>query len=87
MDQVSGDVSDLVRVEIDTDVEAYPVLSIRAEPQPRSNRPDIEVPAAMLARLTDAKREVERAELDIMRYVGDRYDVLPIREWLAEQDE
>lgn len=87
MGQVSDDVSDLVRVEINTEVEAYPVLSIRAEPQPRSSRPDIEIPAAMLARLADAERQVQRAELDIMRYVADRYDEPAVREWLAEQDE
>lgn len=76
--------NDTVRVEIDPAVEAYPMLAIRED---ASAPTTFEIPAAMLARLRDAEALVERAELDIMRYVAERYDAPTVREWLAEREE
>lgn len=73
--------SDLVRVEIDTEVEAYPVLGIVESP----DRGRIDIPREMLAALHAAEAEVDVAEHAIMRYVGEHYpDVSSVQEWLRE---
>ena len=76
----------MVKVVIDTEVEAYPVLSIREGSA--SDRPtEIEIPAALMARLNEAERQVDAAELEIMRYVAERWPYASIREWLDDHDE
>lgn len=70
-----------VSVKIDTDVESYPCLAIW------EGDSNIEIPADMMQRLGQARRAVDAAELEIMRYVGTHYKIPMVREWLADHDE
>lgn len=76
---------DVTRVRIDTEVEAYPVLSIREDERGVS---DVEVPDEMLDRLAAAYAAVDAVELEIMRYVAARYPTFgAVVEWLADREE
>lgn len=71
--------SDLVRVEIDTQVEVYPVLHIAESP----DRGLVDIPRELWATLRAAQTEVDEAESAIMRYVGEHYPaVTSVQEWL-----
>ena len=77
--------SKTVEVVIDTDVEAYPVLSIR-EPFEYELPSEITVPVELMTRLDEAREQEHQAELAIMRYVGERWPYEAIREWLDDHD-
>ena len=83
VDDLAAQTGEMVKVVIDPEVEAYPVLAIYTDDHdPRQ----WEVPAEMLARLRDAEREVGRIELEIVRYAAD-HDPNPamFREWLEDR--
>lgn len=83
MGQVSDDVvpRELVKVNVNPEVEAYPVLAIYP-----NDASELEVPADLLARLTEARAAVDVAELAIMRYVAEQYDRADVREWLTDNE-
>lgn len=76
--------TDLVRVDVNTDVEQYPVLAISEWAEYSNPRRDLRIPAEMLNRLVDAEHAVDQAKADIMRYLGERHAYSDIREWLAK---
>lgn len=75
--------SDLVRVEIDTESDAYPELSIVESP----DRGLIDIPRELWTTLRTAQAQVDEAERAIMSYVGEHYpDVSSVREWLRDHE-
>jgi hypothetical protein len=76
--------TDMRRVTINTEVEAYPVLSIQPAELDQEGRL-VEIPAGMLARLAEAEHAVEQAQIEIMRYLAERHEYSDIRDWVAEQ--
>jgi DNA-binding SARP family transcriptional activator len=78
---------DMKRVDINTEVEAYPVLVINEWAEYSNPARQIEIPAEMMARLIEAECAVDQAQEEIMRYVAERYDYSDVREWLAERDD
>jgi hypothetical protein len=78
---------EMVKVDIDTDVERFPCLAIGKFHEWSSPGNDLDIPAAMLARLMDAEAAVRDAERAIMEYVAERYPHRgDVREWLAGND-
>ena len=69
----------MIKVEINTEIEAYPVLAINEDTRGVS---DFEIPVEMLARLVAACDAVELAEWEIMKYVAGRYEHEAIHEWM-----
>ena len=76
--------TDMVRVNVNTGIEAYPVLGIGEWRRYHNAKRELTVPAEMFARLTDAQEAVERAEVDIMQYLAERHEYSDIRRWVAD---
>jgi len=76
--------ADMVRVDVNTDVEAYPVLGINAWDERSNGGRDTRVPTEMLDRLLETEHAVEQAQIEIMRYLAERHEYTDIRDWVAE---
>lgn len=72
-------VGEEVAVRLDPD---YPHLAIWEDPESR-----IRIPVGLMENIRAAWAAEESAKLEIMRYVGEHYDVPMVREWLAEHDD
>lgn len=78
--------SEQVKVNVDTHVEAYPELGI-SEAQEGSGDA-YEIPADMLSDLRDAYGAVEQAERAIMEHIAAKYpDAEDVAIWLREREE
>lgn len=75
---------DMVRVDVDTDVEAHPVLHIGRWETYSNPKRELMIPAEMMQQLDAAQQAVEQAQADIMRYLAAHHDYPDIREWVAD---
>jgi hypothetical protein len=74
--------SDLVRVQLDTECELYPELQIVESP----DLGRFDIPRELWDALRAAQARVDEAEHAIMRYVGARYpDVAGVQSWLRDR--
>lgn len=75
---------DLIRVNINTEVETFPDLGICEAPL---SRWAYEIPRSLWEALRDAQRALGDAEASIMRYVGERHpEAREVRAWVREYD-
>jgi hypothetical protein len=77
---------DLVTVRVDTETEAYPVLSI-GECGGSDPPSGLRIPRRLLGELRAAYSAVDAAEYAIMRRIGDIYGTPSVLEWLADHEE
>lgn len=78
--------SETVKVNVDTEVEAYPVLSIREAEQ--GSEYGYEIPRPLLEALDHAQEMVEVAEAAIMERIGATYpDAGAVADWLKDRED
>ena len=71
-----------IRVSIDIDAEAYPVLSIMEIGNPRSDQ-GFAIPPALWDNLCRAQEALDEAEFAILFHVAEHYPRSPARQWIG----
>lgn len=74
-----------IRVRVETETEAYPVLSIYEIGESDGG---FEIPDELLDVLTSADQAVRDAEKKIMKYIARKYpDAIDVIDWVKDCDE